>query len=151
MKNFLNGVWCLMLITAVSCSSSAPASPPVTSTPVKVVITFQRSGGLAGANATWLIQIDGATGLMGLQGEALQPLTPAQRAQLLAALRVANIMALNDSYVPQDTCCDRYEYTLTVATNGQSKTIHTIDASPTAPLELTQLIDTLNQLVNTAR
>ncbi len=87
---------------------------------------------------------------MGLQGEALQPLTPAQRAQLLAALRVANIMALNDSYVPQDTCCDRYEYTLTVATNGQSKTIHTIDASPTAPPELTQLIDTLNQLVNTA-
>ena len=68
-------------------------------------------------------------------------------AELAAAIRAANFMELQDSYLPKDTCCDRYEYTITISTNGQSKTVRTIDASPTAPPELTQLVDTLNRLV----
>ena len=68
-------------------------------------------------------------------------------AELTDAVRAADFMALEDSYVPKDTCCDRYEYTITIAANGQPKTVHTIDASPTAPPELTQLVDALNRLV----
>jgi len=70
-------------------------------------------------------------------------------AELTAAVRAANFMSLEDSYVPKDSCCDRYLYEITVTIGGHSKTVRTIDASPTAPAELTQLVDTLNQLVAT--
>lgn len=68
-------------------------------------------------------------------------------AELTAAIRAANFMALQDSYLPKDTCCDRYEYTITISANGQSKTVRTIDGAPVAPPELIQLVDTLNRLV----
>jgi hypothetical protein len=78
---------------------------------------------------------------------ATAQLTSAQMAELIAAIRLANFTALQDSYLPKDTCCDRYEYTVTITINGQSKTVYTIDASPTAPPALTQLINTLTRLV----
>jgi hypothetical protein len=80
-----------------------------------------------------------------------EQLSPAQMAELTAAIRAANFMSLEDSYVPQNTCCDRYMYEITVTLGGQSKTVSTIDASPTAPAELTQLIDTLNGLLMPAK
>jgi len=68
-------------------------------------------------------------------------------AELAAAIHAADFMALQDSFLSKDTCCDRYEYTITITANGQSKTVRTIDASPVAPPKLTQLIDALNLLV----
>ena len=111
----------------------------------EVFVTYQRSGGLMGAHDTWLIDSQGKVSTPG-SGAAAQ-LTSTQMAELIAAIRLANFTALQDSYLPKDTCCDRYEYTVTITINGQSKTVHTIDASPTAPPELTQLINTLTRLV----
>jgi len=79
----------------------------------------------------------------------LDRLKGAVRADDPAAIRAADFMSLEDSYVPKDTCCDRYLYEITVTIGGQSKTVRTIDASPTAPAGLTSLVDTLNRLVAT--
>ena len=128
---------------AIGTSAPSPlATPPAVS---EISITYQRNGGLVGAHDTWIIDPQGKVSSPG-SGAAAQ-LTSAQMAELTAAIRLANFTALQDSYLPKDTCCDRYEHTVTITINGQSKTVHTIDASTTAPPELTQLINTLTRLV----
>ncbi len=115
----------------------------------QISVTYHRSGGLAGRDDTWTISADGTVSHQGQTTGTPQQLTPAQMAELAAAIRAANFMSLEDSYVPQDTCCDRYQYEITVTIGGHPKTVRTIDASPTAPAELTGLVDTLNRLVAT--
>jgi hypothetical protein len=76
-------------------------------------------------------------------GEARQ-LSSEQTDALLTAVRAADFMSLDESYVPEDTCCDRFLYEITVTFAGQTKTVRTIDAAPDQPEGLTQLIDALN-------
>ena len=128
---------------------ASPLEPPTV--PQGNSIIYHRSGGLAGTDDTWKISLDGTVAYQGQTAGTPEQLTTAQMAELTAAIRAANFMALEDSYVPQNTCCDRYMYEITVTLGGQSKTVSTIDASPTAPDELTQLIDTLNRLLIPAR
>jgi hypothetical protein len=151
-KHLLVGL--IFTLALGSCARSVVPSPIATPAPSplaspqavsEISVIYQRSGGFAGANDTWTIDPQGKVTHQG-SGTSSQ-LTLAQRAELASAIRAANFMALEDSYVPQDTCCDRYEYTMTITANGQSKAVRTIDASPTAPPELTQLVDTLNRLV----
>ena len=113
----------------------------------EISVSYHRSGGFSGADDTWTIAADGAVSHQGRTPGTPEQLTAAQTAELMAAISAANFLSLEDSYVPQDTCCDRYLYEITVTIGGHSKTVRTIDASPTAPAELTRLIDTLNRLV----
>jgi hypothetical protein len=113
----------------------------------EISISYHRSGGFAGTDDTWTVSADGAVSHQGETPGTPGQLTVAQMAELTAAIHAANFMSLEDSYVPKDTCCDRYLYEITVTIDGHSKTIRTIDASPTAPAELTRLVDTLNRLV----
>ena len=113
----------------------------------EISITYHRSGGFAGTDDTWTLSADGAVSHQGQPPGTPEQLTAAQKAELSAAVRDTNFMSLEDSYVPQDTCCDRYLYEITVTIDGHSKTVRTADASPTAPAELTRLVDTLNRLV----
>jgi len=112
---------------------------------------YHRSGGFAGADDTWSMAADGTVSHQGQTTGTPEQLTATQMAELTAAVRVANFMSLENSYVPKDTCCDRYLYEITVTLGGQSRTVRTIDAAPTAPAALTQLIDTLNRLVIMAK
>ena len=129
----------------------APTASPLDSQAVsqEISITYHRSGGFAGTDDTWIISADGTVSHQGPTPGAPEQLTAAQMAELAAAIRAANFMSLEDSYVPTDSCCDRYVYEITVTIGEHSKTVRTIDASPTAPAELTQLVDTLNRLVAT--
>ncbi len=115
----------------------------------EITVRYHRSGGFAGADDTWTIAADGTVSHQGPASGTPQQLTTAQLAELTAAIYAANFLSLEDSYVPQDTCCDRYVYEITVTAGGHSKTVRTIDASPTAPAALTHLVDTLNRLVAT--
>jgi hypothetical protein len=115
----------------------------------EITVSYHRSGGFAGTDDTWTITADGAVSHQGPAAGTPQQLTTAHMAELTAAIYAANFLTLEDSYVPQDTCCDRYQYEITVMIGGHSKTVRTIDASPTAPAELTQLVETLNRLVAT--
>jgi hypothetical protein len=128
---------------------ATPAPSPLTSpqTVSDVYITYRRNGGLAGSHDTWIIDLQGKLTHQG--SGASSQLTAAQMAELAAAIHAADFMALQNSFLSKDICCDRYEYTITITANGQSKTVRTNDASPIAPPKLMQLIDTLNQLVIT--
>ncbi len=158
-KNFLWTSLVIVLVLGACAPTSLPppiASPSPLSTasppagqpaPQDISITYHRSGGLTGTDDTWTISADGTVSHQGQTSANPEQLTPAQMGELAAAVRAANFMSLEDSYVPTDTCCDRYQYEITVTIGGQSKTVQTIDASPTAPAELTSLVDTLNRLV----
>jgi Emfourin len=113
----------------------------------EITISYHRSGGFSGTDDTWTLSADGTVSHQGQTSGTPEQLTAAQMAELTAAISAANFMSLDDSYVPKDTCCDRYLYEITVTIDGHSKTVRTIDASPTAPAELTHLVDTLNRLV----
>ena len=146
-----------MLTACASTTQPAPMTTPSLSpltspprTPQEISVTYRRSGGLAGTDDTWKISGDGQVVHQGQAAGTPQQLSGAQMTELTAAIRAANFMSLADSYVPQATCCDRYLYEITVTLNGQSKTVQTIDGSPTAPAELNQLVATLNRLVSTA-
>ena len=115
----------------------------------EISVSYHRSGGFSGADDTWTIAADGAVSHQGQTPGTPEQLTAMQMAELAAAIRTADFMSLEDSYVPKDTCCDRYLYEITVTIGGHSKTVRTIDASPSAPAGLTSLVDTLNRLVAT--
>lgn len=127
----------------------SPSASPLASQAAsqEISVTYHRSGGFAGTDDTWIISADGTVSHQGQTPGTPEQLTAAQMAELTAAIRAANFMSLEDSYVPQDSCCDRYLYDITLTIDGHAKTVHTIDASPTAPAELTSLVDTLNRLV----
>ncbi len=139
--------------TPVTSPMATPGQSPLASplepqpAPQGISIIYHRSGGVAGTDDTWKISLDGTVAHQGQTAGTPEQLATAQMAELTAALRAANFMSLEDTYVPQNTCCDRYTYEITVTLGSQSKTVTTIDASPTAPAELTQLIDTLNRLL----
>ncbi len=132
-------------------SSSTPFTSPSRpqTAPQEISVTYHRSGGLAGTDDTWIISAGGNVSHQGQAAGAPEQLTAAQMAELTAAIQAANFMSLEDSYVPQNTCCDRYTYEITVTIGDLSKTVQTIDATPTAPAELTQLVNTLDRLVST--
>jgi hypothetical protein len=143
------------LLGACAPAPSATRSPSPLASPLEeqaasaeISISYHRSGGFSEEN-TWTISADGTVSHQGQTPGTPEQLTAAQMAELTAALRAANFMSLEDAYVPKDSCCDRYLYEITVTIGGRSKTVRTIDASPTAPAELTQLVDTLNQVVAT--
>ena len=141
------------LASSLATPGSSPLTSPLEPQPVpqEISIIYHRSGGLAGTDDTWKITLDGTVTHQGQTAGTPEQLTTAQMAELTAAIRAANFMSLEDSCVPQNTCCDRYTYEITVTVGGESKTVTTIDASPTAPAELTQLIDTLNRLLIPAK
>jgi len=107
-------------------------------------IVYHRSGGFGGFDETWTIAADGAVAHSGRgAGNALQ-LSSAQTDALIEAVRAADFMSLDKSYVPENTCCDRFLYEITITLDGQTKTVRTLDAAPDQPERLTQLIDALN-------
>jgi hypothetical protein len=151
-KHLLLGV--IVILVLAGCAPLGAPGPIETSVPTPgaspqtvsdFYITYHRSGGLIGSNDTWTITLQGKLSQQG--SGASSQLTAAQMDELAAAIRDARFMELQNSFQDKNTCCDRYEYTITVTTNGQSKTVRTVDGSPIAPPTLMHLIDILNQLV----
>ena len=138
--------------TPTATHSPSPLASPLEASPAsqEISVVYHRSGGFAGTDDTWKIAADGAVSHQGQTAGAPERLTGTQMAELAEAVRAANFMSLEESYVPKDICCDRYLYEITVILAGQTKTVRTLDASPTAPVELNRLIDMLNQLVATS-
>lgn len=129
-------------------SQASPlASPLTTPTPNNWLVRYHRSGGFAGFDETWFIYSDGRVEHVGKgSGRSIQ-LTSDQITALVGALRTTGFMALKDSYVPKNQCCDRFLHEITVSLDGQQKTVQTLDAAPDEPPALTNLISLLNGLL----
>ncbi len=153
-------IFILALIGLAACAPVATPSPTTpTVTPASalpgdtVFIRYHRSGGIAGMDDTWLIYTSGLVEHSGRSsGHPLQ-LTASQLASLTAAAQSPEVAALKDSYVPADTCCDRFLHEITITTGaqltlgGQTKTVRTLDGAPDEPPALTNLLNVLNTVL----
>ncbi len=108
------------------------------------LIALHRSGGFAGVDEQWLIYADGRIeGPEGVQ----QQVEPEQVQALLETITTNEFFALDDSYVPLDSCCDRFSYELTVRLDNNQKTVRTVDDAPDQPQQLTQILNAVNVLL----
>ena len=96
------------------------------------------SGGLEGLDQTWIIEADGT--VLGPDGY-LGQLAADARARLEAAITAADFFDLDDEYLPDDICCDRFLYEVTITRGGETHTVTTLDAAD-APESLFVLIQT---------
>ncbi|MEW5986129.1 MAG: protealysin inhibitor emfourin [Chloroflexota bacterium] len=126
-------VWLLL----AACNQTEPAT---------TTITYQRSGGFAGVMEEYTIQSDGTVATK--DGRTFQ-VEAAQVAQLVEDIEALGFFDLTGDYLPDDTCCDRFEYILTVTKGDQSNTVMTVDAAEEAPAELFQIIDKVNAFIAT--
>jgi hypothetical protein len=145
-------VGCLSATTTPNPTQAPLASPsvsPLTSPlmPGEALIVYHRSGGIAGLDETWLIYPDGRVQYQGgLAGQAKQ-LTANQLNRLIEQVRASNFFQLKDSYVPADTCCDRFLYEITVSLDGRVKTVRTLQAEPDVPATLGNLPADINSIL----
>jgi len=132
---------------SVSESPPAPGRSPVSNEAVveEPVITFHRSGGFAGLDQTFLIYADGR--IVDGNGEERQ-VSPEQVAAVLHQIEATNFSELNDSYLPQDTCCDRFSYEITVQTPTQTKSVVMMDDVENQPEELAMILAVITELLS---
>ncbi|MFQ6000316.1 MAG: hypothetical protein ACE5LG_01445 [Anaerolineae bacterium] len=135
--------------------SPTPGGAKGTPVPMKIplpegnpLIVFRRSGGLAGVSESWFIYEDGRVVYQEeMKGESATGEIEAQElAGLLALIEETGFFSFSDSYLPQNICCDRFSYGITVFKDGQSKTVTTVDGAE-APEGLWTIIGELNELL----
>jgi hypothetical protein len=141
----------LILIGLAGCANlvqpgASPLASPL-STPTGVILQYQRTGGIGGFDETWVIESNGRVTHTGRGAGTDRQLTPDQVAQLLQAIRAADMASLDASYIPQNTCCDRFTHVLTMTVDGQTKTVRTLDGAAGEPAVLTDLLAMLNNLL----
>lgn len=141
----------LILIGLAGCASLVqPGVSPLASplpAPTGLILQYQRVGGIGGFDETWTIDASGRVIHTGRGAGTDRQLTPDQLAQLIGAIRAAQAAGLNTSYVPANTCCDRFMHTLTLSLDGDTRTVTTLDAAPDEPPALTSLLATLTDLL----
>ena len=107
------------------------------------VIIYEREGGLKGIGPSqyvWRIYADGR--VTSSQDQSWQ-VAPEEIADLLTSLNIASFRDLNTNYVPEDTCCDRAQHTITIQADGQTYKFTTLDGVD-MPDALTNALDTIN-------
>jgi hypothetical protein len=130
----------LILMTLGSCAASQASAP---ATPWAISLTS--SGGLAGrGNGSYAIDSTGkiAVTTMASRSCSFQATDEELRrfSDLLAAAKPEKWKA---SYIPEDRCCDRFEYSLTVDVAGTITKTEWIDNPLPMPKDLAAISDAL--------
>lgn len=112
------------------------------------IIVFRRSGGLAGVSESWVIYEGGQVVYQEeiKEESATGEIEAQELAGLLGLIEETGFFSFSDSYMPQNTCCDRFSYEITVFKDGQSKRVTTMDGAE-APEGLWTIIGELNKLL----
>jgi hypothetical protein len=132
-------VMMLMMLSVVSCAASQPSSP----TPWKLSLTSE--GGLAGrGNGSYSIDSDGAIQVTTAMGKSCSYRASAEELQRFQSLiNAASPQRWSAAYIPEDSCCDRFQYALT-ATIGEKETKTAwIDDPLPMPADLVAIADAL--------
>ena len=123
--------------------ATALPAPTATFVPDTAVI-FKRSGGIAGVNEAWTIYTNGRVDT----NSTIQPqLTAEEVAQLLNSLESSGFFELENSYLPDDTCCDRFLFEITAVQNSEFHTVKTLEATPDMPEALQQALRLVQALL----
>ncbi|MDQ2669455.1 MAG: hypothetical protein M3Y31_02375 [Gemmatimonadota bacterium] len=156
----------LFLVAALACSSGAPQPdvPADTAQPASAseaaipdsipLLVVEQEGGIGGASSELTLFRNGDATLARDPAPGGIPVrrwtvAPADYQAIEALLRRADFRALDAEYLPDDTCCDRITYTITVPGAAESRTIRTMDAAQ-QPDILAELIERLRALETTA-
>ena len=128
-----------MLMMTLSCAAAntAPAEP------WRIAVTS--SGGFAGKGAgSFSIDSNGAVAVttMARQSCTFQA-TEGERKRFVELLTNAQPETWDASYVPENSCCDRIEYELTVDEAGKTKTVKWIDDPRPMPTDLEALTEAM--------
>lgn len=132
--SFLLVLWTSGLFT-LGCAVSQQAALD----PWRVTVTS--SGGQTGRGmGTYALGSDGVVNVTTMNGKACSfTATPEEIARVGRILGAASPEAWRESYLPEDTCCDRIEWTLTAEEGGRTFTTKWLDQPPTIPADLIAL------------
>ncbi len=114
-----------------------PTTAPTATFVPNTAIIFKRSGGIAGLNEAWTIFTDGT---VETNSAAQSQLSTEEVEQLLSSLESSGFFELENSYLPDDTCCDRFFYEITAVQNTTFHTVRTLEATPDMPEALQQAL-----------
>ncbi len=122
---------------------TSTAVPTPTNAPNTAVV-FKRSGGLAGLNEQWTVFTNGRIET----NTTIEPqLSDEQVSQLLSSLESAGFFELDTTYLPEDTCCDRYLYEITAVQDTTFHSVTTLENTPDMPEALQQSLRLIQNLL----
>lgn len=111
-----------VLLVVAACGGTAATSR----VPAGLSGSIRVSGGIAGIDETWVLAADGTVnGPLGRSGS----LAPDQVEALADAVIDARFFDFDAEYLPEDRCCDRFTYELTITQGGRTHTVATVDAA----------------------
>lgn len=118
-------------------------------------VFFQRSGGLTGELLTVRIYPDGTIErAMGEPSPDLPVETavvdPAVVETLVDKLEAAGYFDLERTYLPEDTCCDRFLYLISVQGDENVQTVEALEAAEEAPAALWQSVELIEAVIDEA-
>jgi hypothetical protein len=129
--------------TQATGAKNTPTGKPA-ETAQEVHIVLKKSGGYAGVDESWTISSDGRiTTSAGKTGQV----SGVELSDAVHELEKLGFFEMKESYVPMDTCCDRFTYQLEVTVNGGSHSVTVLEATPETPAEFWQALDAVNGLL----
>jgi len=133
--------------TRPSTAPSVAPSKAQTGVDQGAMIMLTRSGGFSGKTEEWIIYVDGR---ITHNSAEVAHATPAEVEGLMQTIDQLGFFSLQGSYMPQNTCCDRFTYVLNVTNGGKANKVTFLEGTPDLPPGLWQATDAVNQLL-TAR
>lgn len=122
---------------------SCAASQTQTEGPWRIEVTT--SGGFAGRGAgNYTVDSDGKLTVKTMNGESCSyELKADELARFAKLVGAAKPDAWKESYAPENRCCDRIEYNLTLDRNGSKRATEWIDDPLPMPADLQALADAI--------
>jgi len=129
----------LAMVLLMSCAASQTHSDG----PWRIEVTT--SGGLVGRGAgNYAVDSDGKISLTTTAGRSCTfQATAGELARLNKLVGAARPDAWKDSYAPENRCCDRFEYNLTLDRAGVQRTTEWIDDPLPMPADLQAIADAI--------
>ena len=130
---------------------SCAASKSKTATPWRIEVTT--AGGITGrGNGAWSIGSDGKVGVTNMAGRSCTfDASDEDRARFETLLAKARPDTWAADYVPENPCCDRIEYVMTVDESGVQRKVTWIDDPDPMPKDLTALVQAVSGVAPSLR
>jgi hypothetical protein len=134
-------------LDSVKTPTVTPSSGPILQTPDQggAVIILEQSGGIAGISKKWTIYADGRV-LSDNQAEFT--LAASRVDTTLADIRKLGFFEMQADYSIGSKCMDCFLYTVTVNSNGSSKTVAGVAGDAGTPAKFMDVIGEINSLIS---
>ncbi|HYO77358.1 MAG TPA: hypothetical protein VE010_12915 [Thermoanaerobaculia bacterium] len=126
------------VLLLMSCAASQSSAPPE---PWRLAVTT--SGGITGrGNGGWAIDDEGKIAVTSMGGKRCAfEATAAERSRFDTLFAKARPETWRTSYVPENPCCDRIEYTMTIDHGGTQREVKWVDDPAPMPADLEAIVN----------